>query len=247
MKIKIRAFDLGENIDFSKLSNALGVMQVTKWEDPLIVDYLDNRVFIYQFGAIVFLNHTEKESFDFIEELQTKIFKKFNFGRTDTIDYSIVSSAPASEIKNWNDEEFYFDHYDETIYFNANFFSEKYLKIIAFTIAQSVVLDRYNKLSEELEEEVERILNWFKRYKKILPILTNRALDKTIKVLKLRHNIISDLMILDKPALTWENTAFDEFYNVLSNHLELTRRYRTISSKLDYALDTAQSLSGMSE
>jgi len=233
-----------ENIDFSLLSSYFSIPQITRWEEPLILNFVEKNIHIYRFGAVVFFGHSEKESFDFFLELEKGLKKKNNFNRTDAINCEIVENPPI-DIKNWNDEEFYFDQYSEIIYFNKSNYNPNFLKIISFALAQSVSLERFDKLSEDLEDEVEKTMSWFKKYKTLLPVLANKLFDKTIMILKIRHTIMSDLMILDKPYTAWENIACDELYEIISRHFELNRRYKSISSKLDYGLDSAQTLSNM--
>jgi len=219
---------------------------VAKWEDPLIVEFNGKTIHIFRFGALVFFGHSEKESFEFIGEIEKHSGKNYSFGRIDFIEFEIVEQPPI-EIKNWKDEEFYFDPYSEFVYFNKSLFIPNFHKILSFTIAQSVTLERFDKLADELEEEVDNIINWFSKFRLLMPLLGNKSLNKTIKILKTRHYIISDLMILDKPYTAWENTACDELYEIISRHFELSRRYKVIESKLDYGIETAQTLTNKLE
>jgi len=240
--MKIIALELSENPDFSIICKAYGLAQLTRWEDPLILEFLERNIHIYQFGAVIFFEHTEKEVFDFIIELGSKLNKKISYGKMDYLNFSISSEQPY-EMKNWDNEEFIFDRYEEFIYFNEKFYSQKFLKTVSFILAQSSALERYNRATEELENEVERTMSWFKKNKLFLPVIMNKSLDKTLAILKTRHTIVSDLMILDKPASAWESSVCDELYETLGRHFELSRRYKNISMKLDYALETYNTLS----
>ncbi len=242
--MKILAFDLSETIDFKLISSSYGISQVTKWEEPLILQYLEKNIHIYQFGAAVFFGHTEKEAFNFFSEMETKTLKKINYGNIEIINY-IMADAPPAAAEDWNNEEYIFDQYEETIYFNNKLFNQKFLKIISFVIAQSAALERYDKLTENLETEIERTMAWFNRYKYLLPLLANKSMDKSLQILRMRHTIVSDLMILDKPLIAWENIGCNELYDMLGRFFELNRRYKNISLKLDYSLETSKTLSDL--
>ncbi|HPG31916.1 MAG TPA: RMD1 family protein, partial [bacterium] len=190
--MKILAYDTGEDINFNTLIAYYSTPQITRWEDPLIINFLQKSVHIFRFGPIVFFGHTEKESLEFIIELEKCLNKKIILGRVDDIEFEIEENPPV-DAKNWSEEEFYFNRYAETIYFNKTYFNQTFLKIISFALSQSVALERFDKLSEILEEDVEKTMNWFKKYKSFLPILSNKLFDKTIKILKTRHTIISDI------------------------------------------------------
>jgi len=248
-RIKIRAFDLNENIDFEKfIEHFKKNNTILRWEDPLIIEFNNKPAHLYRFGAVVLFSFEENEIFQLTEELEKIINKKLSVGKLEVLEYVITPDAPKdADIKNWLTEEFYFDRYDEIIYFNQNLFDNKFLNIISFTIAQSVTLDRLNKAADDLEDEVQQTILWFKKYKKLLPILANRSLDKIVKILQMRHYIVSDLMILDKPYIVWEKTVLDELYELISRNFELTRRAKNITTKLDFALETTQSLSAISD
>lgn len=240
--MKMISLELSENPDLTKICSLYGIAQITRWEDPLILEYLERDIFIYQFGAIVFFDHSEKEVFDFIAELQNKLEKKIGYGKMDDLNYSI-NAKPPYEIANWDNEEFIFNQYDEIVYFNEKYFSAKFLKTVAFVLAQSAAIEKYYRLTEELECEVDRAMLWFKKNKLLLPVISNKSLDKTIAILKTRHTIVSDLMINEKPSAAWENSVCSELYETLGRHFELSRRFKNISKKLDYALETYNTFS----
>ncbi len=114
------------------------------------------------------------------------------------------------------------------------------LKVIAFALAQSVALARMEKIMDEIEEEVERALYKVKR------VSGKKALKVAKNLMKARHELISDIMILEKPSLAWEKDILDEVYVKVAKYLELTRRYRVMEKRLESALETVQLLISIS-
>lgn len=244
--MKIRAYDLGDTISPGPLAAAFGVAQVTRWEDPLVVSFHDREVFVYQFGAVVFFGHEEELTGAFFAELERATGRRYRPSRAETFTCETVADPPFA-VKDWQEEEFVLDRYEETAYFNAAHFDPRYRKVLAFVLAQSSSLERFDRLADELEDEGEKTLEWYAARIRYLPLLRNRALMATVRLLRERQKIMSELMVLEKPALTWQDTVCDEIYEALARHFELSRRGRVVEAKLNYSLESAQSLQSIAE
>lgn len=244
--MKIRAYDLGDTISPGPLAAAFGVAQVTRWEDPLVVSFHDREVFVYQFGAVVFFGHEEELTGSFFAELERATGRRYHPSRAETFASETVSDPPFA-VKDWQEEEFVLDRYEETAYFNAAHAKSDYVKMLAFVLAQSATLERFDRLADEVAEESIRTLEWYAARLRYLPLLRNRALLATVKLLRERQKIMSELMVLEKPALTWQDTVCDEIYETLAKHFELSRRARVVETKLGASLETAQSLQSITE
>lgn len=237
-EIKVKAFDAGENIDIQIIAAKLQLPIVTKWEMPLILKYNQKDVHIYQFGSFVFYDFTDKEIKDFIDYLEKLLEKEFKVKIEDEIYIKINDN-----IKN----NFYIDYNTETLYIKDEFITPDMLSLISLAISQSVALERYEQLSDDLEEDIEETIDKYNRYKHFLSIMRNLAVGKALKLIKTRHEIVSDIMILDKPSITWEWNIYDELYELLARFFELNRRYRILSHKLDSALESYTVLNEINE
>lgn len=237
-EIKMKALDAGENIDIQMIAAKLQLPIVTKWEMPLILNYNQKDVHIYQFGSFVFFDFLDKEIKEFINYLEKlleiEIKTKFEDELTVNIDGNL-------------DKNFYMDKNNEILYINEEIISREIFTLISLAISQSVALERYEQLSDDLEEDIEKTINKYNKYRHFLPIMRNIAVGKSLNLIKTRHEIVSDIMILDKPSITWEWNTYDELYDILSRFFELPRRYRILSHKLDNALESYTVLSEINE
>lgn len=244
--MKLRAYDLGDTIAPGPLATAFGVAQATRWEDALVVSFHEQDIYVYQFGAVVFFGHSEEMAFEFFTELDRATGKKYRPSRAETYTYEVVEDPPFP-VKDWQDEEFVLDRYEEVSYFNVAHLETRYLKVLAFVLAQSTTLERFDRQADVLEEESEQTLAWYQKRMNFLPFLLGRPLTATIKLLRERQKIMSELMMVEKPRITWTDTVCDEIYEALARHFELSRRGRVVEVKLSYCLETAKTLASIAE
>lgn len=108
------------------------------------------------------------------------------------------------------------------------------LLIISHVISQSVALEVYeNKLSDYYEKsrnllEESDTFSLFKRTK----------FAKFAKQLVLiRHDMMIDLYLLDKPNIVWDNEDAEALYNELALSLELKERFEVVEYKLNSIKD----------
>ncbi|WP_249741738.1 RMD1 family protein [Fervidobacterium pennivorans] len=114
---------------------------------------------------------------------------------------------------------------------------EGVLSTVAFVLAQSVSLHRIEQKTDLLIDEIEKFLSEKGKVAK-----GRKALGLAMKILKTRHEILSDVMILDKPDIAWENELYDQLYQKLARYYELSRRYKNVTTKLDHAFEVASVL-----
>lgn len=101
--------------------------------------------------------------------------------------------------------------------------------IIALAVSQSVGLEHYEKRLDTLFSQSRRIVESIHTFS-----LTRRShLMQFIKRLALtRHDMVSNLLLLDKPNILWDNAEAEALYNRLAFVLELHDRHETALSKL---------------
>lgn len=108
------------------------------------------------------------------------------------------------------------------------------LLIISHVISQSVALEVYeNKLSDYYEKS-RSLIDASDTYS----IFKRSHLAKFAKQLVLiRHDMLIDLYLLDKPNILWDNEDAEMLYNKLSYSLELKNRFEIVEYKLDSIKD----------
>ena len=101
--------------------------------------------------------------------------------------------------------------------------------IIALVISQSVGLEKH-------EQDLEK---HFARSRQLLDMTQGRSLIKRSKLAQfakeltfIRHAMLTDLFLLDKPNILWDNAEAEDLYNHLASILELKDRFEIVAFKL---------------
>lgn len=103
------------------------------------------------------------------------------------------------------------------------------LNIIALAISQSVGLERYEKRLDTLFSQSRRIVESIHTFS----IRRRSHLMQFAKRLALtRHDMVSNLLLLDKPNILWDNEEAEALYTKLAFILELYDRHEIALSKL---------------
>ncbi|MDD3462717.1 MAG: RMD1 family protein, partial [Sulfurospirillaceae bacterium] len=104
------------------------------------------------------------------------------------------------------------------------------LVIVALVVSQSVGLEKY-------EQDLDV---YFRQSRRILDIKTRNYLIKRSKLATfaknltfIRHGMLSDLLLLDKPNILWDNEEAENIYNILASSLEIKDRFKIVSFKLE--------------
>lgn len=103
--------------------------------------------------------------------------------------------------------------------------------IVALVIAQSVGLEKFEHQVERhfskgrhMMETATAGLGWRRR---------RQFADYAQQISLLRHDILLDLQLLDKPNILWDNETYEQLYIRLAEQLELQERFEIISFKLN--------------
>jgi required for meiotic nuclear division protein 1 len=103
------------------------------------------------------------------------------------------------------------------------------LNVIALAISQSVGLEHYEKRLDTLFSQSRRIVESIHTFS----ISRRSHLMQFAKRLALtRHDMVSNLLLLDKPNILWDNEEAESLYTRLAFILELYDRHEIALSKL---------------
>jgi len=112
--------------------------------------------------------------------------------------------------------------------------SDLTMVIIAYVIAQSVALDVYEQKLADYSERSRTLIEDSDSYS----LFKRTRLARFSKELVLiRHDLLIDLHLLDKPNILWDNEDAEALYNSLASALELADRFEVVSYKLESVKD----------
>lgn len=240
--IEFKSIALCNEIHLNTLANHFGIRKRFEWEDFLKLKEPQLRgvlkepegkaIHIFPFGSVVFVNMQHHEMVDAITYLAgfEKNLKDVTFDYKD--EYSL-EVKPNEEIEMTNDAMI------------VNEFSNFQSDILSVVLAKSVSLERIEADIETLLDEIEDVI---KRLQKGNLSSKEDQLSKiAAKILGFKYNMISYIMLLDKPDSTWNNERAEELYNQLSHMFELDERYNKIQAKAETLMDIVQVFTSLTQ
>jgi len=220
------ALDLGDDVDIKRLMQEKSShIEYIRWEEPFKFKYAQGTVYVYSFGAVVGLNVPSNQFNSLVSELDEYVIGNVKHTATEILEVLVNKDTKDREIE-ISEDRVYVSRTDEGV-----------LSTVAFVLAQSVSLHRIEQKTDLLIDEIEKFLSEKGKVAK-----GRKALGLAMKILKTRHEILSDVMILDKPDIAWENELYDQLYQKLARYYELSRRYKNVTTKLDHAFEVASVL-----
>ncbi|MEQ9147396.1 MAG: RMD1 family protein [Cytophagales bacterium] len=102
-------------------------------------------------------------------------------------------------------------------------------KAIMLNLAQSVGLNYYDILSQQILREIKNSTLILGKSGKI-KLKHKEALRLSGQSLTAKNGIAENLYILDSPDITWEDEYIDKIHKTLSRHFELRGRYQSIEN-----------------
>jgi uncharacterized Rmd1/YagE family protein len=214
--MKVQAFQIADSIDIKKLKTVIDAKLTYSDSDELFYTTEVNQyVYILQYGVVCFLDYTENQIHDFLEQIR---------------DYS----RNFVEIK--HREEFIIEPNSNEIIYGYNKISitsdnVEWLRIIMLNVGQSVALDYYSEQATLLMAQTNHQTEFLE--KKGRMDISGRKLKKFIgKTLNLKNAIAENLYIFDSPPETWEDENLSKIDWGMKKTFDLQIRYRNLQQDL---------------
>jgi uncharacterized Rmd1/YagE family protein len=103
--------------------------------------------------------------------------------------------------------------------------------VIAMTMAQSVAMDYYERIVDEMFSRTDHLVDRLERVGRAP--LTTKPLHRFIgTAIGTRNEVLSVLHLLDKPDAVWDDATADHIYQELRREFDLADRYLALELKL---------------
>ncbi|MEI6702485.1 MAG: RMD1 family protein [Deltaproteobacteria bacterium] len=236
-----KAFAFGGELDLNRLAVKLNITRKYRWEEPMKLNPVTfalatgndtERVYLYYFGGVVFLN------------CSGDIIARF----LDSIPQYAESLKGQIQLPYREEYRLEIDPNREASIANDCAVMPRYnlsfLDIICFVIAKSVALERIEERIDVVFDEVEGLIANLGRGKLELPDRDMARLASSI--LSFKFTSIAHIMVLDKPDITWDNSEADRLYTTMASQFELNQRYLEIKHKSETLLDMTDVFTSLS-
>ena len=238
---EFKAIVLSNEINLNTIAEHFGSDRKIKWEEALllkgsqlegIVQQIENKmIYIFYFGSIVFLNFQHHEIMDIV-----KYLKKLEVGISDTNSFKYVDDYKIES----NPEGIYAINNE---YMVTEEQMEYQLDIVSTILAKSVALDKIEMAISYLLDDIEDVVNALHQGK--LSVSDEKLAKMSASILEFKLSTISNIMLLDKPAITWNNKDASDLFDELAILFELTDRYGKNRQKIDTLMDITEVFSGL--
>lgn len=234
--------------NIANIAKNYGITKKIKWEEPLILKgeilhntkeinenlYVNKSIYLYHFGTAVFINFNIEEVEDCIETIKNipNSIKNTNkdIKYIEIENYAIIED---SQLENILD-------FDEFTTSNVEMY---HYNMISLVLAKSVALETIENGVDEAFDKIENNLIAIKSGN--IKFNGKKTVMEVGKILSFKHTIISYIMLLDKPAITWKDQEAETFFNEFADLFELQDRYERINAKIEALLQTTQIITEM--
>ena len=223
MEIQIEALQIAEFFNIKKFRSDFQFEAFSGSTSELFFAFKEpNRyLYVFDYGVVVLANYNKQDKNDFIELIQkyattlvpVDLFEVYQIQTDENLIKAIVKNAYVSVPK-----------------INASL-----LRIVMLNIGQSVALEYYEMLTDELISSSKHYILELEKHGKLSISKTN-LLKYIGRVLNVKNSIVDNLYILDDPNLVWEN----EELNILNRHLKANFDINPRFKDLDYRLQIVE-------
>ncbi len=204
------------------IERILGVSLTKSIEATYYVEIDDKMIMYTQFNVLTMINWSREEIVDALKLLGVDDAENFDQnGLYQEYPVCIDNSLPVN-----------FTLDNETI--TLKMYSHVSMTIIAHVISQSVALGLYEQKLSDYYEKSRKLIDAADTFS----IFKRTRLARFAKQLVLiRHDMLIELYLLDKPNILWDNEDAELLYNRLAYALELKDRFDVVEYKLNNIKD----------
>lgn len=198
---------------------------LTTIEKSLVGEITNNKfIFTTSFGVITFCNFNHDEIKSFLHRLKIKEAPHYQTALVNQ-DYPMIIDS------------LYEKPLIDTHTIKYNKFNKSVASIISLALSQSVGLEIREKSLENKMQESKKL------YDKIENIKANdrkNLMSFAVGIAKERFEILSQLYLLDKPDIVWDDIELESLYNQLALQLELKSRFEVIEYKISFLKESVE-------
>lgn len=178
-------------------------------------------LYVFDYGVVVFANYDADAKSEFIQFIKNYATTFVDLDLSE--EYRILTDERLNKVLVKND------------YVSVPKIDSSLLRIVMLNIGQSVALEHYEVLTDELITSSKHYIIELEHHGKLSISKTN-LLKYIGKVLNVKNSIVDNLYILDDPNLVWD----DEELNLLNRHLKANFDINTRFKDLDYRLQIVE-------
>ncbi len=214
--IRIIAYQIAENTNIKKFKAEYTGELINSNSFELFYKYEQGYVFVLNYGVVVFAN---------VDDLQRSTF------------ISLLTKYCVNHLENRLQEDFIIEKKEISqpdFSYNSlsvNEINDDVIRIAMLQVAQSLALDFYQEVAQQLFENSVNLTNQLEMHGRLK--ISKRKLLKFIgKTLNTKNRIIDNLYIYDTPSVVWEDEFLGKVNDGLTKTFDISIRFK----ELEYML-----------
>jgi uncharacterized Rmd1/YagE family protein len=212
--ISLIAIIIADFIDIRQLKTNLKGKLIISTSTELFYRVSESKyISIFNYGVVVFSNHTAKEIDKVIHEIDNFITNKQDrIAETITLEFK---------------DKIGISYENEVLSLPETYKSNELFRIVMFDLSQTVAIDYYSGIADLLIQEVKGFSAQLEHKGKIS--LVKREMMKFIgKSLNTKNKIVDNLYIFDSPDIAWDNENVERVHKILTRTFDLNARFKEL-------------------
>jgi uncharacterized Rmd1/YagE family protein len=217
--VKLTAFLVANQLDIKGIKSFLDIKPLADTSSELYYGFSNGKYqYFCNYGVIVFCGYSEEEMKWAIKTVSAYQREPETVWLRDEFQIRLEEGRDKDTAFDFN--EVVVGRLDDTV-----------MRIIMLNLAQSLALDQYHNVSENLLTEVKGFANQLERTGKLKISRTN-MMRFIGKALNTQNEIAENVYIFDAPDMVWDDEFLDKLHAGLMKHLDLRVRF----SEIEYTL-----------
>jgi uncharacterized Rmd1/YagE family protein len=215
--LKLSAILIANQLDVKGIKSFFDIKPFADSSTELLYSFGNDRYHYYfNYGVVVFAGYSEEEIKLAIKAITNQLRNPVASWLRDDHEISVIEGSEMA----FEFDQLIVDHLDP-----------KVARIAMFNLAQSVALDQYHAVSENLLTEIKGFTRDLEHTGK-LNINRKNMLKFIGKALNTQNDIADNIYIFDAPELVWDDEYLDSLHKGLMKHFDLRVRF----SEIEYTL-----------
>jgi uncharacterized Rmd1/YagE family protein len=215
--VKLSAFLVANQLDVKGVKAFFDIKPLADSSSELLYVFGTEKFqYYFNFGVIVFSGYTEDEMKYAVKTVNAYLKNPISVWLRDDHELTVQEGSELA----FEFDEVTVDKIDSNV-----------MRIAMFNLAQSVALDYYHQVTENLLEEVKGFANELEVSGR-LKISRKNMMKFLGRALNTQNDIAENIYIFDAPDLVWDDEFLDKLHQGLMKHFDLRVRF----SEIEYTL-----------
>jgi required for meiotic nuclear division protein 1 len=216
-RVKLSALLVANQLDIKGIKSFLDIKPLVDSSSELFYAFGPEKFqYFFNYGVIVFAGYSEDEMKWAIKAVQ--LYQRNPLTTWLRDDHEVCVQEGSNMVFNF--DELILDKVDSKVF-----------RIAMFNLAQSVALDHYHSVTENLLEELKSFANQLELTGK-LKISRKNMMRFLGRALNTQNEIAENIYIFDAPDQVWDDEYLDKLHQGLMKHFDLRVRF----SEIEYTL-----------